>query len=521
MARQAGIRFSVARTLVLPLVLLAAAAPPARCQIAVPPEAARLYALRGDSLLWHDGLELSRSGNAAVRLLSSAADHGLDPGDYDAALLDSLSRTPARTPDDRKRLDLLLTVDVVRFLEHLQGGRAPHRPRRAIAAALRDAIAGDTLPALAAALEPRLVHYRYLRRALAEYRLLAEDTTFGPLPSGGTIRPGEPYGAAQDLARLLAALGDLPADAALTVAGAMYGGPLPEGVTRFQERHGLEPDGVIGPTTFRSLNTPLRWRVRQLELAMERLRRIPLVRGERLVVVNVPAFRLFAFDSAGAGGAPALGSRVVVGRAVDTRTPTLFEEMRYVDFWPYWNVPRSILINEILPILRRRPDYLRRNDMEVVDLRGRVLGGGVSAAILDGLRSGTLRVRQRPGPGNALGAVKFVFPNAASVYIHGTPHTEVFQRPRRDLSHGCIRVEDFAGLATWLLRGQSGWTADSTAAVLAARRSRRVTLERPLRVAVFYTTAAATSEGRVYFHEDLYGLDRRLDAEIRAPAYLP
>jgi murein L,D-transpeptidase YcbB/YkuD len=420
MARKAGIRFSVARTPVLLLVLLAAAPLPGRCQIAVSNEVARLYAPRGDSLLWHGDRGLSGSGHSALRLLRSAPEQGLDPRDYDAALLDSLSRTPARTPEDRKRLDLLLTMNLVRFLDHLRSGRARDRPKQELGAALLDAIAADTLPALATALEPRLVHYRYLRRALAEYRLLAEDTTLGVLPADRTIHPSEPYQAAEGLARLLAALGDLPEETLSTPARGSYSGPLPEGVTRFQERHGLEPDGVIGPATFRSLNTPLQWRVRQLELAMERLRRLPLVQGERVVVVNVPAFRLFAFDSASGSGRSALISRVVVGRAVATRTPTLFEEMRYVDFWPYWNVPRSILVNEILPTLRRRPDYLHRNDMEVLDQRGRVMGDRVSAAILEGLRAGTLRVRQRPGADNALGAVKFVFPNTAAVYIHGT-----------------------------------------------------------------------------------------------------
>jgi murein L,D-transpeptidase YcbB/YkuD len=513
MVRTGGIGVRAAGRPGLLLLLLLAASAPARGEVTV--------VSAGDSLLWHRDGMLLPAGRSAVRLLVAARDQGLNPADYDAPLLDSLSRVPWPPPADRGRLDLLLTANVVRYLDHLGGGRGPdRRPPEAIVTALRVAIAGDALPALAASLEPRLVQYRYLRRALAEYRLLAEDPTLGVLPAGRTVHPGEPYEAADALERLLVALGDQPPLREVP-AGASYGGPLVEGVTRFQERHGLAVDGVLGPATFRALNLPLRWRVRQLELAMERLRRLPPVSGGRLVVVNVPAFELFAFDSAGAIGMPALASRAVVGRAIDTRTPVLFEELRYVDFWPYWNVPRSILVNEILPILPRRPDYLRRNAMEVVDRHGRVRGDRVTPAILAGLRDGTLRVRQRPGPHNALGPVKFVFPNAADVYIHGTPHPELFQRARRDLSHGCIRVENFGGLATWVLHGLNGWTTDSTAAAVAAGRSRRLTLADPLPVAVFYTTAAATADGRVRFYEDLYGLDRRLDAELRAPSYLP
>jgi murein L,D-transpeptidase YcbB/YkuD len=502
------------------LLALAAGAPlPARAQDAV--EAERIHAWRGDSVSWYADGALSAAGRSAIRLLRAAADRGLDPADYDAELLDSLARAPSPTPEHRTRLDLLLTSDLIRFLDHLGHGRAPDRPPGNISAALRSAIAADTLAALADALEPRLGQYRYLRHALAEYRLLAEDSTLRSLPAERPVQPGEPYGATESLALLLSALGDLPREALQTPAGGTYDGPLPAAVIRFQQRHGLLPDGVLGPATFRALNTPLRWRVRQLELALERIRRLPPLESERVVVVNVPAFLLLAFDSARAGGAPALSSRVVVGRAVDTRTPGLFEPMRSVDFWPYWNVPRSILLTEILPALRRHPDYLARNDMEVVDDRGQPIGDAVDPGTLEGLRAGSLRVRQRPGPGNALGPVKFAFPNAADVYIHGTPHAELFELTRRDLSHGCIRVEDVAGLATWVLRGQSGWTADSTAAAIAGGRSRRVALAEPLSVAVFYTTAAATGDGRVRFYEDLYGLDQRLDAELRLPAPMP
>lgn len=234
------------------------------------------------------------------------------------------------------------------------------------------------------------------------------------------------------------------------------------------------------------------------------------------VVVNIPAFRLFAFDSAGGAGAPSFSSRVVVGRALDTETPVLYELMRYVEFRPYWNVPRSILINEILPRLRREPGYLRAQRMEIVGPADRPLGDAVTDDLLRRLARGELRVRQRPGASNALGRVKFVFPNAASVYLHDTPNTELFAQSRRDFSHGCIRVEDAEGLAAWVLRDQAAWGSDQVRGALLGSATRRALLTRPMPVAILYTTAVATPPGEAWFFEDIYGHDLALDEALRA-----
>ena len=495
---------TVAGRLLVPF-LMAGAPSPLHSQIVAPIDS---------PLLWGADGVISSAGSSAVRLLRAAGDDGLDPTRYDAELFDRLSRV-AVGPGERARRTQLLTARLRRFLHDLRGGGSFGGGPQDLDNALRDALAADTLAGLVAALTPRLAQYRRLRHALAAYRLLAEDSTLRPLPAERTVHPGEPYAEAGSLERMLSALGDLPSRAVPRPSGEQYDTTLVAAVRAFQARHGLVTDGVLGPDTFRALNTPVRRRARQLELALERLRRLPPLGDERVIVVNVPAFRLFALESATAPGPPALTSRVVVGRAIDARTPALHEELRFIDFWPDWNVPRSILRKEILPVLRRRPDYLRRNRMEMVDTLGRVVGDMPTAEMLERLEKGGLRIRQRAGPGNALGAIKLVFPNAADVYLHGTPRVELFQRPRRDLSHGCIRVEDVSALATWVLRHQDGWTADSTAAAISAGRRRRVTLVRPLPVLLFYTTAAAAADGRVFFYEDLYKLDPGLDAELR------
>jgi murein L,D-transpeptidase YcbB/YkuD len=286
------------------------------------------------------------------------------------------------------------------------------------------------------------------------------------------------------LRRFLIAVGDLADEEALET-----------GVRRFQGRHGLAADGVIGPATRTQHAVPLSQRVRQIELSMERLRWLPDRDTERLIGVNIPMFRLWAVE----GRDAVFTTEVIVGRAVNTRTPVMIERLEQIVFRPYWNVPASILRNEILPALRRDPHYLRKHNMEFV-------------------RDGpTRRVRQRPGPANALGLIKFSFPNDENVYMHGTPTPSLFRRPRRDFSHGCIRVADPVGLAEWLL-GPEGWSRERIVAAMDTAPGGTVTLAQPVRVVLFYLTAfAVPGDGMVYFADDLYGHDARLDRAWKRP----
>jgi murein L,D-transpeptidase YcbB/YkuD len=310
------------------------------------------------------------------------------------------------------------------------------------------------------------------------------------------------------LSRFLVALGDL--DSLPAAPDTLYQGPVVEAVQRFQRRHGLAPDSVLGPATFRALNTPLAARVGQIELALERLRWLPEIGAQRFLVVNIPAFELFAFDSAGGRGAPALEMRVIVGRSLQTRTPILLEQLAYVEFHPYWNVPRGILLKEVLPQLGRHPGYLRSNDMEVIVGKNEVLGDTVTPRVLRGLASGAFSIRQRPGPRNPLGPVKFVFPNAEAIYLHATPEPELFAKTRRDFSHGCVRVEEPAELARWVLQDRPGWTLDSVTSAIQAPQTTRDSLPQPMSVIIFYTTAVARPDGTAWFYGDIYKIDSAL-----------
>jgi murein L,D-transpeptidase YcbB/YkuD len=246
------------------------------------------------------------------------------------------------------------------------------------------------------------------------------------------------------------------------------------------------------------------------------------------VGVNLPMFWLWTWDPRAAPAAvagPAM--RVIVGRAASTPTPVFIAGMTHLTFQPYWNVPRSIVRAEILPALARDPSYLRLHDMELVR------GPGDEAPalpetpeLLRELEQGTLRVRQRPGPRNPLGGVKFAVANESQIYLHATPARELFLRGRRDFSHGCIRVEDPIGLARWALAGRPGWGPEEIAAAYQGSRTVSVSLPEPVQVVVYYSTALARpGDGALLFSEDLYGLDARLEAawahsrgRIRLPA---
>jgi len=495
-------------------------------------EVRRLYGAEADALVWFDGPLVSHASTAAIAALLSAGEHGLNPLDYDVETLERVAHHSVRPPlsaNDRARFDLLLSVDLIRFLDDLQSGRLHYGPldRRGstevgldLAGAIRDAIQGDSLLKLVAATAPQLAQYRNLQHLLSRYRRLATDSLLSPVPQSPALQAGDHHPGVTALRRRLAALGDLGPGGASNLSDA-YTDTDEEAVRSFQSRHGLDATGVLDSATVAEINTPFQRRVRQIELALERLRWLPPIGLQRFVVVNIPAFQLFAFDSVGGTGAPALSMRVIVGKALNTRTPVLFEQMRYVEFRPYWNVPRSIVVDEIVPVVRRNPRYLQENDMELVGPGDRVVGSLVSSELLDQLSRGELRVRQRPGPRNSLGLTKFVFPNSAAVYLHGTPRTELFSHTRRDFSHGCIRVEDPTALAAWVLRDQPRWSRPRIVAAQEGLGTTRALLTHSMPVIAFYTTAVATPDSSAWFYADIYGHDRQLDEALRAGPISP
>jgi murein L,D-transpeptidase YcbB/YkuD len=342
-------------------------------------------------------------------------------------------------------------------------------------------------PDLAARLEtvePPYDGYRRLRAALARYVQLAQEGDGPPLPTAKKVEPGEAWEGTPALAARLQRLGDLEAP----FPGNVYAGGLVEAVKRFQDRHGLEADGRIGPATLAALAVPLSRRAEQIRLSMERWRWAPSSFDTPPIVVNIPEFRLRAYDENLKIG---LTMPVVVGKSYPGRkTPVFAGSMTYLVFRPYWNVPPSIARKEIRPKMAKDPGWAKRNGYEVVDGR----------------------VRQKPGENNALGRVKFMFPNPMNVYLHDTPSRDLFSRPRRDFSHGCIRLQDPPAMAAWVLRDDPKWTRERIdQAMRTGPQDAHVTLPRPIPVLLVYATAAAPEDGTVRFFEDIYGHDATLE----------
>jgi murein L,D-transpeptidase YcbB/YkuD len=254
-------------------------------------------------------------------------------------------------------------------------------------------------------------------------------------------------------------------------------------------------------------------RVRQIELTMERLRWTPLLQASRMVVINVPEFVLRAYEVRGDEVIVRESMKVIVGKAMDTRTPLFVEQMRYIEFSPYWNVPPSIARGEVVPRLRRDPGYFDREGFEFVTGSGQVVNA-LAPAMLDDVLAGRARIRQRPGSRNALGDIKFVFPNSDNVYLHHTPAVRLFERDRRDFSHGCIRIEHPVALAQFVLKGMPEWTEDRIREAMRRGDSATLRLAEPVPVLIAYGTVIVKA-GQIHFFDDIYGHDRRLDAALR------
>ena len=491
-------------------------------------ELTALYSGVGWQPVWTKDGRPTPAARSAVDVLSNAEERGLHPADYDAALLgrrlEALERAATPSPRDVGWVDVALSVGVLRHVSDAHIGRVNpknlsvginvERKKLDLAKVLRDAIDHGSVTELVAKAEPTFVQYRNLKTVYARYRALAADSTIPTVKASATLHRGDAFAGASALRRRLAALGDLSPE---PVAGTdTYDDALAAAVARFQARHGLPPDSVLGRATLAAVNVPPAKRVRQLELALERIRWLPALDKGPFVVVNVPGFELYAFDTLNADGAPAVTMNVVVGKAeVGRQTPLFERDMKYIVFRPYWVIPPGILRKEIMPAVRRDPGYLASHDMEIYSGSGDT-GPALptTSANLARVSRGELGIRRRPGPRNDLGLAKFIFPNDDNVYMHGTPAQALFSRARRDFSHGCIRLEDPARFAVWVLRDPNEWSLAQVRTAMDGPQSRRVDLARPLPVLVLYTTAVVHPDGAVAFYGDVYGHDARLEAVL-------
>jgi len=489
------------------------------------PSVKEFYEEAGYKLGWSRDGKPTPQALEMIALLENAAEKGLDKIDYDGerwqGRLTALQDAGRDAEAALIKFDVALTVSAMRYISDLHLGKVdpmtlhkdfdPERHKYDLGEFLRKRVVGaSSVKEALIRVEPPFAGYQRTIEALNKYQALAKEEKLDPLPQvSKPVSPGQSYEGLQSLVHRLEFLGDSPPSVSVPEGTTIYSGEVVEGVKSFQKRHGLEAAGKLGPQTIAALSRPMSDRVEQLRLMLERWRWVPHSFEQPPIVVNIPEFLLRAYDE---HVKPQVIMPVVVGRAMRAQTPVLYEEMKYVVFWPYWNVPPSILRGELIPKIAKDPAYLQKNNYEVVTYSGQLVTDGVvSDEVLAQMRAGKLMVRQKPGPKNALGLIKFIFPNDQNVYLHSTPSAGLFAQSRRDFSHGCIRVADPAALAEWVLRNNPGWTKERIDAALKAEKQQQVNLPGPIPVLIVYGTAVTKEDGKTYFFEDIYGYDKVLE----------
>ncbi|MDD5463479.1 MAG: L,D-transpeptidase family protein [Methylococcales bacterium] len=497
---------------------------------------ATLYKMAGYQLLWLGSPQARINITEVLNLLNGASASGLNAKNYDGDTLYQKLPSALKLANDNYRqlalYDTAISLSLLRFLHDLHYGRVNpqginynlklREKRIDLPALIKSHLAQRTISQLPLAVEPKLHQYQKLKLALATYRQLAQKLPPFVLFTSKSINPEDNIPQIEELRRFLIAVGDLPEENAVTEANKSlrYTGNIVTAVKRFQQRHGLNPDGSIGKGTVAALNVPLSQRIVQIELAMERLRWLPELSPGPLIIVNIPAFELWAFENIGNASSNITDMKVVVGKAMKNETPVLMAELSFIDFMPYWNLPHSIVKKEILPKLMANPNYLNTEDMELVTAFGNETKAvAFTGSSIAALKQGALKVRQRPGKKNALGKVKFIFPNKEDVYLHDTPAQTLFDKSRRDFSHGCVRVDNPKSLAEFALKDQ--WSEEMIERALQNPKTQRVILKKPIPVLFFYVTAFFDRYNNLAFYPDIYGQDHVLLEALRKPESLP
>lgn len=479
----------------------------------------RAYSSRGFEPYWLTRTGLTAAAGRLVDWLRSEPHrHGLVPADYH---LGSIERLLGRDdPGARIDLELALSDAVVMLASHLVAGRLNpetldpewHTNRRHvdIVPLLERAASRSDPGAELEALLPEAEAYRMLVGRLEWLRALAEAGGWQRVDEGPTLREGDESDRVLQLGRRLALT-----DGYIETPGTTFTGELAESVRRAQRRHGLSADGVVGKATLAALNVPIETRVDQLVVNLERWRWLPEQLGERYILVNIADFTLRVVDH----DAETLSMRVVVGLPY-RRTPVFSGVMTYLVFNPYWEVPHSIAVEDKLPEIRKDPSYLEREGFTLLS------GWGADEKIIDAASidwkrvtpaTFDFRLRQAPGPKNALGQVKFMFPNSFSVYLHDTPSRELFAQQTRTFSSGCIRLEKPLELARLLLDIDDAWPAKRIQGVLSTGEETTVLLPAPVPVHLLYWTAWVDDGNVLQFRDDVYGRDTLVLNAFRRP----
>jgi murein L,D-transpeptidase YcbB/YkuD len=456
--------------------------------------------------LWIGPEGANEKARQFLEILGQADREGLDPDDYRA---DEIGQHIAASPADG---ELLLSDAFVRYVSDLRNGRLSPRSvdpalfldpaevnSNAILQAARNTV--DILKTIEA-FTPTNPIYRQLRRVLEEYREIELDGGWPLVPEGSSLKPGMRDWRVPILRCRLMATKDLPDEDG---DSEFYDEALQQAVLRFQRRHGLVADGVVGRRTLAELNVPVERRIEQIIVNMERSRWLPDELGDRYILVNIAGYELAVVES----GSVAMTMKTIIGKPY-RRTPVFSGLMTYMEFNPSWTVPPTIVKHDILPKVRADSAYLERRNMRVFlgwdEKSAELAASAVDWNAIDPERI-PYRFRQEPGPANALGRVKFILPNRFDVYLHDTPKRALFNRTVRSFSSGCVRVEDPLGLAEFLTTDQPGWNRKRIEEIIDSRKTRVVMLAKPVPVHLTYSTVWLDGDGTIQFRDDVYARD--------------
>jgi murein L,D-transpeptidase YcbB/YkuD len=479
----------------------------------------RIYEARAFAPTWRTQAQI----DALLETIDEGYKEGLDPRDYHVDQVRAARAAFANVDDlpaaERAALDVMLTDSVTRLGYHLRFGKIDPvalNPNwnlkqdlmgRDPAVTIQKAIDAPSMREFADAAIPRVFLYQRFKEALAKYREIASAGGWPIVPAGPTLKAGMTDARVPKLAERLAITGDLDPHIA-SDATTSYSGLVVDGVKHFQDRHGLAVDGALGPGTLAALNVPVETRIEQIRANLERARWVFYDPESEFLVVNIAGFKVYLLRR----GEIVWRSRVQVGKPY-RRTPIFASTLSYVVLNPTWTVPPTILRQDYLPQLRRNPEYLAERNIDVLDRAGKP----VEHASIDwsSARSLQYQLVQRPGPTNALGRVKFMFPNEYFVYLHDTPSRDLFDKESRAFSSGCIRVENPLELADIVLGDK--WPRERIDAMIATGRTQTVILDKPIAVKLLYWTAEVDGTGRVSFFPDVYSRDDELITALGQP----
>ena len=480
--------------------------------------AKEFYSENNYNMVWVDSDHLSVNAENLINILSTAYLDGLDPETYHTSKINSLTKELKNSPsnDIQANLDTILTDAFFLYAKDINNGVVKYNKLYPnwlvnkhdidLIDKLNNALQNNNITQTLDSLTPKYTEYEELKKQLAIYQdLLRKIHNWQTVPSGAKLKLGIQDKRVAELKKRLVASGEL--EYSFGFDNNVFDKNLQNAVIKFQKENGLFPDGVVGKTTFEALNISLIHRIKQIELNMDRLRILPENLGESYIIVNIPDFSLKVVDK----GKTILTMPVIVGRDDGLQSCVLSSQITYMDINPYWYIPRSIAVKDILPKVKKDPNYLANKNIKMYTSYSE------SSTEIDSTKINWTKInasnfiyklKQEPGPDNPLGHIKFIFQNACGIYLHDTSTPELFNSHRRDLSHGCIRIGKPVELAAFLASDKPQWSTDKINQVFDSDRSHViVTLTNPMDIHIVYATSFVNESGILQFRNDIYGID--------------